>query len=310
MALLRRNENSGFSSYSTVSLRFCLSICLPLPSLIFSHPGCRCNVAVSAVKVLAGGFSLSEPWLCAVSVCCSTAVLYTLTQLCSAACRPLREHRPQEQVGKTWTVLRQIMFSGFYAFRQRDAVCICRHMQIGNMQTPTVSVTSNCTVCVFIVNQFQDLRFQLINFFLFPLFLYPHLLLCPLPNLQSLPQECCWGWRTVSLHPVPRLGSRHADSRFQIESSILERPGCAKGYFTSHLEPGLDPAAVVVLEHTWLPWRSSGLGLNPQSWALRTQPSAWYSLCCLVMSISHFTSPPFICSMVVMPQLMCSSLFW
>lgn len=46
----------------------CLSVCLPLSSLTVSRPGWCCNVAVSAVKALAGGFSLSEPWLCAVSV--------------------------------------------------------------------------------------------------------------------------------------------------------------------------------------------------------------------------------------------------
>lgn len=83
-SLLRSNESIRFSSCQSVSLCPCFffSIFLPLSSVTVSLPAWHCIVAVSAVKVLAGGFSLSEPWLCAVSVYHSAAVPFSLTQLC------------------------------------------------------------------------------------------------------------------------------------------------------------------------------------------------------------------------------------
>lgn len=101
-SLRRSNESIRFSSCQSVSLRPCfLSICLPLSSVIVSLPGWHCIVAVSAVKVLAGGFSLSEPWLCAVSVCHSAAVPFSLTQLCRKPAGLWASSSCREQVNMT-----------------------------------------------------------------------------------------------------------------------------------------------------------------------------------------------------------------
>ncbi len=84
---------SAFLLSVCLSTSVCLSVCLTLSLLIVCLPGWRCNVAVSAVKVPAAGFSLSEPWLCAVSVCRSRPV-HTDSAV-QATCRPLSEHQLQ-----------------------------------------------------------------------------------------------------------------------------------------------------------------------------------------------------------------------
>lgn len=147
----------------------CLSVCLPLSSLIVSPPGCRCNVAVSAVKVLAGGISLNEPWLCAVSVCRSAAVLSTLTQLCRQPAGLWVNTSCREQVGMTKTY-HHIMFVIFYiqAGIQCTYVDICMQKTCKRRLHLHRNVTFYCTACALQWLNVLILKFQLKNFFLCP----------------------------------------------------------------------------------------------------------------------------------------------
>ncbi len=171
-------------------------------------------------------------------------------------------------------------------------------------------VTFYCSLWFYndLMSLFSILRFQLINFFLIPFslcFSFP----CSSSAL-------CLTYSLFHRTAVGAGGQAHYPRdycRRSIGPCLVWGPDTQTA--ASRLNPAYQRRRVVLkdillrsydLEHIWLPWRSSGLGLNPRGWALHTQLSAWYSLCCLVISISHFTSPPFIHSTVIMPQLMCT----
>lgn len=185
-----------------------------------------------------------------------------------AACQPLREHRLHEQVGMTNLncTHHQIVFLLSVPREHSGRItCTDTHFLL-------YCVFSCCLGVVFLRFHLFPLPFPLCSSL-------PLLLLCPLSNLQSLPQECCWGWQLVSPGPllVQHIGTCFVWGPDTKRAAFRFDPvhqHCAEGYSASHPQPGLDPAPLFVLELIRLPWRFGVLGFTPRGWALHTQPSA------------------------------------